>query len=112
APGIIATEAVTRSWPQERLLLETALPQPLGSPGPVKPVADLLAYLVSPEIECARRPNVNQQTRGRGLRRRWWGQGRASPQLADDPGAQPQQRCDPRVLGLGRLKPPTHDSHG
>ncbi|HEX5597749.1 MAG TPA: SDR family oxidoreductase, partial [Micromonosporaceae bacterium] len=38
APGIIATEAVTRSWPQERLLLETALPQPLGSPGPVKPV--------------------------------------------------------------------------
>ncbi|HEX5597637.1 MAG TPA: SDR family oxidoreductase, partial [Micromonosporaceae bacterium] len=49
APGIIATEAVTRSWPQERLLLETALPQPLGSPGPVKPVADLLAYLVSAE---------------------------------------------------------------
>ncbi|MEU6073718.1 SDR family oxidoreductase [Micromonospora sp. NPDC047074] len=48
APGIIATEAVTRSWPQERLLLETALPQPLGSPGPVESVADLLAYLVSP----------------------------------------------------------------
>lgn len=48
APGIISTETVTRTWPQQRRLLETALPQPLGSPGPVEPVANLLAYLVSP----------------------------------------------------------------
>lgn len=49
APGIIATDAVTRSWSEQRLLLGTALPQPLGAPGPVAPVADLLAHVVSPE---------------------------------------------------------------
>ncbi|MFE5340449.1 SDR family oxidoreductase [Isoptericola sp. NPDC056578] len=49
APGIVATDVVTRTWARDRLLLETALPQPLGAPGPVAPVADLLAFLVSPE---------------------------------------------------------------
>jgi len=49
APGIIATDVVMRAWERDRALLETALPQPLGIPGPVGPVADLLAYLVSPE---------------------------------------------------------------
>jgi len=48
APGIVATDVVTRTWERDRSLLETALPQPLGAPGPVEPVADLLAYLVSP----------------------------------------------------------------
>ncbi|MCK9794511.1 SDR family oxidoreductase [Isoptericola sp. 4D.3] len=48
APGIVATEAVTRTWERDAELLRTALPQPLGAPGPVEPVADLLAYLVSP----------------------------------------------------------------
>ncbi len=48
APGIIATELVMRSWERERRLLETALPQPLGSPGPVSAVAALLAHAVSP----------------------------------------------------------------
>lgn len=47
APGVVATEIVMRSWDRERVLLETALPQPLGMPGPVAPVADLLAYAVS-----------------------------------------------------------------
>lgn len=49
APGIIATDVVMRTWERDRGLLETALPQPLGIPGPVAPVADLLAYLASPE---------------------------------------------------------------
>ncbi|QJW36753.1 SDR family oxidoreductase [Cellulosimicrobium protaetiae] len=49
APGILATEAVTRTWDRDRALLETALPQPLGAPGPVAPVAHLLAHLVSAE---------------------------------------------------------------
>lgn len=48
APGIIATDVVMRTWPQDRALLEQALPQPLGAPGPVDPVADLLAFTVSP----------------------------------------------------------------
>lgn len=48
APGIIATDTVMRTWSLQRRLLETALPQPLGSPGPVDAVADLLAYTVSP----------------------------------------------------------------
>lgn len=48
APGIIATEAVLRSWDDERALLQMALPQPLGSPGPVSAVADLLIALVEP----------------------------------------------------------------
>ncbi|MEN5072524.1 SDR family oxidoreductase [Isoptericola cucumis] len=48
APGIIATEVVTRTWDRDAALLRTALPQPLGAPGPVAPVADLIAYLVSP----------------------------------------------------------------
>ncbi|MCT1478853.1 SDR family oxidoreductase [Microbacterium sp. p3-SID336] len=47
APGIIGTEVVLRSWEQERRLLETALPQPLGAPGPVAAVAALLAHAVS-----------------------------------------------------------------
>lgn len=47
APGIIATDIVMRTWQRQRALLETALPQPLGAPGPVEPVADLLAYAVS-----------------------------------------------------------------
>lgn len=47
APGVVATEIVMRTWERERVLLETALPQPLGMPGPVAPVADLLAYAVS-----------------------------------------------------------------
>lgn len=49
APGIIATDVVMRTWERDRGMLETALPQPLGIPGPVEPVADLLAYLVSAE---------------------------------------------------------------
>ncbi|MDP3950884.1 SDR family oxidoreductase [Microbacterium sp.] len=49
APGIIATDVVMRTWEHDRGMLETALPQPLGIPGPVEPVADLLAYLASPE---------------------------------------------------------------
>lgn len=49
APGIIATDVVMRTWERDRGLLETALPQPLGIPGPVEPVADLLVYLASPE---------------------------------------------------------------
>ncbi|MCZ2262257.1 MULTISPECIES: SDR family oxidoreductase [unclassified Isoptericola] len=49
APGIVATDVVTRTWERDRVLLETALPQPLGAPGPVAPVADLLAFLVSRE---------------------------------------------------------------
>lgn len=48
APGIIATDTVLRSWERERTLLELALPQPLGAPGPVAAVADLLAALVAP----------------------------------------------------------------
>jgi NAD(P)-dependent dehydrogenase (short-subunit alcohol dehydrogenase family) len=48
APGVVATDVVTRTWDRDRVLLQTALPQPLGAPGPVEPVADLLAYLVSP----------------------------------------------------------------
>lgn len=47
APGIIATELVMQNWERERLLLETALPQPMAMPGPVEPVAELLAYSVS-----------------------------------------------------------------
>ncbi|GAA2442842.1 SDR family oxidoreductase [Agromyces soli] len=49
APGIIGTELVLRTWDRDRQLLETALPQPLGAPGPVAPVAALLAHAVSPE---------------------------------------------------------------
>lgn len=49
APGIVATDVVTRTWERDRALLETALPQPLGVPGPVAPVAELLAFSVSPE---------------------------------------------------------------
>ncbi|HLR93740.1 MAG TPA: SDR family oxidoreductase [Jiangellaceae bacterium] len=49
APGVIATEGVMQNWERERVLLETALPQPLAMPGPVQPVAELLAYAVSPE---------------------------------------------------------------
>jgi len=49
APGIIGTELVLRTWDRERQLLETALPQPMGAPGPVAPVAALLAHAVSPE---------------------------------------------------------------
>ncbi|MEU2200445.1 SDR family oxidoreductase [Isoptericola sp. NPDC019482] len=49
APGIVATDVVTRTWERDRVLLETALPQPLGAPGPVAPVAELLAFLVSRE---------------------------------------------------------------
>ncbi|MDQ0642768.1 SDR family oxidoreductase [Microbacterium murale] len=49
APGIIATDIVMRTWERDRALLEIALPQPLGIPGPVGPVADLLVHLASPE---------------------------------------------------------------
>lgn len=48
APGIVATETAMRTWQRNRELLETALPQPLGAPGPVETVADLLAFTVSP----------------------------------------------------------------
>lgn len=48
APGIIATDLVQQTWEQDRALLETALPQPLGAPGPVASVADLIGYAVSP----------------------------------------------------------------
>lgn len=49
APGIIGTDIVMRSWERERRLLETALPQPMGAPGPIAPVAALLAHAVSPD---------------------------------------------------------------
>lgn len=49
APGIIATDTVMRTWERDRRLLETALPQPLGAPGPVASVAALLAHTVAPE---------------------------------------------------------------
>ena len=47
APGIVATEIVLATWERDRALLETALP--LGAPGPVEPVARLLAHLASAE---------------------------------------------------------------
>ena len=49
APGIVATETVLATWERDRPLLETALPQPLGAPGSVAPVAHLLAHLASAE---------------------------------------------------------------
>ncbi|MFB7249832.1 SDR family oxidoreductase [Microbacterium sp. NPDC056234] len=47
APGIIATDVVLDTWDRDRAVLETALPQPLGAPGPVDSVAELLAGTVS-----------------------------------------------------------------
>lgn len=47
APGVIGTDLVLRTWSADRDLLETALPQPLGAPGPVGPVADLIIHTVS-----------------------------------------------------------------
>ena len=47
APGIVATDVVMRTWQQDEPLLRLALPQPMGAPGPVEPVAALLAHLVS-----------------------------------------------------------------
>lgn len=47
APGIIATEALLETWDDDRALLEAALPQPLGAPGPVQPVADLICWMAS-----------------------------------------------------------------
>lgn len=49
APGIIATDLVLQTWQRDRALLETALPQPLGAPGPIDSVVSLLAHCVSPE---------------------------------------------------------------
>ncbi|MFF2494669.1 SDR family oxidoreductase [Agromyces sp. NPDC058064] len=51
APGIVATETamstVLASEAQAKVLA-TALPQPLGMPGPVEPVAEQIAWLLTP----------------------------------------------------------------
>lgn len=52
APGIVATESArqaTLSDPAQFKVLTTALPQPLGFPGPVRAVADAIAWMLSPE---------------------------------------------------------------
>ncbi|MEF3405629.1 SDR family oxidoreductase [Agromyces sp. CCNWLW203] len=51
APGVVATDttmsAVLASEAQAKVLA-TALPQPLGMPGPVEPVAEQIAWLLTP----------------------------------------------------------------
>lgn len=50
APGIVDTEGVRAdilSSPARRKLMAEALPQPLGMPGPVRPVAEAIAWLLS-----------------------------------------------------------------
>jgi NAD(P)-dependent dehydrogenase (short-subunit alcohol dehydrogenase family) len=52
APGIVETEAARRgvlSDPASARVLRDALPQPLGMPGPVEPVAAAIAWLLSPD---------------------------------------------------------------
>lgn len=52
APGVVETETARRTLlddaASERVLRD-ALPQPLGMPGPVEPVAATIAWLLSPE---------------------------------------------------------------
>ena len=47
APGVIATDALLATWERDRDLLEAALPQPLGTPGPVLPIAYLICWMAS-----------------------------------------------------------------
>ncbi|MEO3872936.1 hypothetical protein ABGB18_29320 [Nonomuraea sp. B12E4] len=50
APGVVDTETAWRTFlddPATRELVAAAMPQPLGFPGPVAPIASLLAWTVS-----------------------------------------------------------------
>ncbi|MFD6142454.1 SDR family oxidoreductase [Promicromonospora sp. NPDC060271] len=52
APGIVETETARRTMLTDDAttrVLQDALPQPLGMPGPVEPVAAAIAWLLSPE---------------------------------------------------------------
>ena len=52
APGIVATETARETMlsdPAQVKVLTTALPQPLGFPGPVQAVADALVWMIGPE---------------------------------------------------------------
>jgi NAD(P)-dependent dehydrogenase (short-subunit alcohol dehydrogenase family) len=52
APGIVGTETARRTMLADDAttrVLRDALPQPLGMPGPVEPVAAAIAWLLSPE---------------------------------------------------------------
>ena len=52
APGIVETETARRTMLADGAclrVLQDALPQPLGMPGPVEPVAAAIAWLLSPD---------------------------------------------------------------
>lgn len=52
APGVVGTETARRTLlgdPASERVLRDALPQPLGMPGPVEPVAATIAWLLSPD---------------------------------------------------------------
>ena len=52
APGIVETETARRTMLSDAArarVLQDALPQPLGMPGPVEPVAAAIAWLLSPD---------------------------------------------------------------
>ncbi|WP_223190341.1 SDR family oxidoreductase [Nonomuraea terrae] len=52
APGVVDTESARKAFlsdPATRALVSSAMPQPLGFPGPVEPVASLLAWLAGPD---------------------------------------------------------------
>ncbi|WP_157975574.1 SDR family oxidoreductase [Brachybacterium sp. YJGR34] len=52
APGIVETETARRTMLADaasQRVLQDALPQPLGMPGPVEPVAAAVAWLLSPD---------------------------------------------------------------
>jgi len=52
APGIVETDAARETMlgdPAQVRLLSTALPQPLGFPGPVQAIADAVAWMLSAE---------------------------------------------------------------
>ncbi|MFD2796884.1 SDR family oxidoreductase [Promicromonospora vindobonensis] len=52
APGIVGTETARRTMLADATnvrVLQDALPQPLGMPGPVEPVAAAIAWLLSPD---------------------------------------------------------------
>ncbi|GAB2476279.1 SDR family oxidoreductase [Promicromonospora xylanilytica] len=52
APGIVETETARRTMLSDTAtvrVLQDALPQPLGMPGPVEPVAAAIAWLLSPD---------------------------------------------------------------
>ncbi|PZG15930.1 SDR family oxidoreductase [Nonomuraea aridisoli] len=52
APGVVDTESARKQFlsdPATRALVSSAMPQPLGFPGPVEPIASLLAWLSAPD---------------------------------------------------------------